>query len=119
MSNPLHMIPYDEMRPKVDLMIEEMREMTEFLVQFRDHDFGRELDRHVWCPNVFVGCRVGVVPVDPPPPPPPPGSPCQGFRHSVDWNEALEAAEHLMGALVTAMRQLRRPAGNDSLSGEG
>lgn len=106
---PTTRIPYDEMRPKVDLIIEEMREVMELLTQFRDHDFGRVIDTKIDVGD--LACKVAVVVG---PQPPPPQLPCAGVILS--WGEALEAGEHLLGAVVLGMRDLRRFAGPDSPS---
>jgi hypothetical protein len=92
------------MRPKVDLIIEEMRELTELLVQFRDHDFGREIETQIEFPPTPAICKIGVI-----------LSPFQAVCNqlSISWSESLGGAERLLESVLQGMRELRRLAGPD------
>jgi hypothetical protein len=93
------MIPYDEMRPKVDLIIEEMRELTELLIQLRDHDFGREIDIQTEYPAGASICKVGVFTS-------PFQTACDGLV--ISWGQSLAGAERLLESVLLGMRELRR-----------
>jgi len=100
MPSDTNRIPYDEMRPRIDLIIEELREMIELLTEFRNHDFERDIHARIMTSNRVASCMVGPLIVTNP------LGRCDEDG-SVPWDAALEAGEHLIGTLLDSVRQLR------------
>ena len=100
MPNPDHMIPYNEWKPKLDLVLTEVQEVSAQILRLRDHDFGSEIKGMVKCNPVLVNC-FGVVPD------PPPQAPCVGISGNFTIAEALGAIEKLTGSIREAIRDLR------------
>lgn len=100
MPSDANRIPYDEMRPKIDLIIEELRELIELLTALRDHDFGPDMHARVKIPDRFAYCMVAPLIFTNP------FGMCDEDGMA-PWNTALEAGEHLIGTLLDSVRQLR------------
>jgi hypothetical protein len=100
MPSDTNRIPYDEMRPKVDLIIEELRELMELLTEYRNHDFGRDIHARIMASNRVASCMVGPLIFTNP------LGRCDEDG-SMPWGRTLEAAEHLIGTLLDSVRQLR------------
>ena len=112
MPNDTNRIPYDEMRPKVDLIINEMHELIELLTRFRDRDFGEDIGAHIRIADRIAACGSGPIIIVNPPVPNPVGR-CDEVI-TLSWSQTLEASEHLLGAVVLGVRQLRHMSDPDS-----
>jgi hypothetical protein len=100
MPSDTNRIPYDEMRPKVDLIIEELRELIALLTALRDHDFNQDIHARVMIPDRFAACMVApLIFVNP-------FGRCDEDGMA-PWDRTLEASEHLIGTLLESVRQLR------------